>query len=102
MATTSVRINHQTHSRLKQLADREHKPIGQIVADAIEKYENETFWQEAREAYACLRADPEAWKSYQEETELWDTTSLDGLEKEEPYFTESELRDVLESDSQER
>ncbi len=92
MATT-IRIDQHTHAMLQRLSEAEHKPIEQVVAEAVARYERELFWEEARIAYEKLRADPVAWREYQEETALWDTTSNDGLEHEEPYYAEDDVRD---------
>jgi predicted transcriptional regulator len=87
MASTSVRIDQRTHARLRRLSEAEHKSIGQVVTEAVEKYEKDKFWREMHESFARLRADPDGWRVYEEETALWDTTSGDGLENED------ELRD---------
>ena len=42
-----------------------------------------------------LRADPVAWKAYQDELAIWDQTAGEGLENEEPYYTPEEERDIL-------
>ncbi|HVL25174.1 MAG TPA: hypothetical protein VM450_13885 [Thermomicrobiales bacterium] len=91
----SIRVDQQTHAKLRRLSESEHKSIGQVVTEAVERYDKERFWEEARIAYERLRADPEAWREYQEETALWDTTSNDGLENEEPYYTPEELEEML-------
>lgn len=88
MASTNVRIDPRTHAALRELSEQQHRPIGQVVSDAVEKYREDIFWREMEEGLARLRADPVAWKDYQDEIALWDTTSGDGLEKEEPYYDE--------------
>ncbi len=47
------------------------------------------------EGFARLRADPSAWREYEEEAAVWDSASGDGLEDEEPYFTDDEARDEV-------
>lgn len=90
MASTTVRVDPRTHAMLRELSEQEHKSIGQLVTEAVEKYRDEKFLQEMEEALANLKADPVAWKDYQDEIALWDTTSGDGLENEEPYYDDSE------------
>lgn len=60
---------------------------------AVEKYQQEKFWREMEDSLAKLKADPAAWQDYQDEIALWDTTSGDGLENEEPYYDEEHESD---------
>lgn len=99
MATTSVRVDPRTHAMLRDLSEQEHKSIGQIVTKTVEKYRKDKFWQEFEEDYARLNADPEAQRDYQHEIALWDSTSNDGLENEEPYYVEDEDDGTTDSDS---
>lgn len=95
MSSTSVRIDDETLAKIRELSASEKKPMGQVIADAVKRYEDERFWEEARKGYERLRADTTAWKEYQDELEQWGTLSNDGLEEEKPYFTEEEARDEI-------
>jgi predicted transcriptional regulator len=86
MAT--VRVEPQLHEKLRELSSAERRPISQVIEEAIDRYEKDKFWTAMHEGFARLRADPEAWADYQSEAALWDSASNDGLENEEPYFTE--------------
>ena len=88
MAT--VRVEKAVHAKLKELSEAEHRPISQVIEEAIGRYEREKFWAEMHESFARLRADPAAWQEYQDEAAIWDSMSGDGLEDEPPYFTEGE------------
>ena len=88
MAT--VRVDKKLHDTLRDLAKSEHRPIGDVIGDAVAKYEKDKFWKGVHEDYARLRADPVAWKEYQDEVALWDSLSNDGLENEEPYYSPEE------------
>lgn len=90
MASSSIRVEEETLARLRVLSKDEQRPIGQIVTDLVKKYERDKFFKEMHEDFSRLRADPVAWKEYQEEVALWDTLSGDGLETEEPYYTAEE------------
>lgn len=90
-----VRVEPKVHAKLRALSESERRPISQVIEEAIDDYENEKFWQATHEAYARLRADPVAWEEYQNEAALWDSVSGDGLEDEEPYYTEQEARDEI-------
>jgi hypothetical protein len=54
-----------------------------VLADAVEHYRREQFWDECSAACARLREDPEAWAEELKEREEWDTTLLDGLGDDE-------------------
>lgn len=92
MAT--VRVEKELHATLRELSKAEHRSIGQVIEDAVAKYQKDKFWKEMHEAFARLRADPVAWKEYQDEVALWDTTSSDGLENEEPYYSPEEMEEI--------
>ncbi len=95
MAST-VRVEDSLHATLREIAAEEHRPIGQVIEDAIQRYRKEKFWRGVHEDFARLRADPVAWKSYQDEVTLWDSTAGDGLENEEPYYTPEEEKEISE------
>lgn len=92
MANT-VRVDERLHATLREIALEEKRSIGQAIEDAVRQYRRERFWDGVEEDLARLRADPVAWKDYQDEIALWDTLPGDGLENEEPYYTvEAEFR----------
>jgi hypothetical protein len=76
------------------LAEAEQKSISQIVTELVEAHERERFWQEMREGYERLRADPEAWQAYQDEAAFLGGASMDGLEDEEPYYSAEEAAEI--------
>ena len=53
-----------------------------VLDDAIEQYRRDIFFRELDQDYARLQANPEAWQKELAERQLWDTTLMDGLEKE--------------------
>ncbi len=53
-----------------------------VLDEAIEQYRRDKFFRELDEIYLRLAADPVAWKEELAELQLWDTTLLDGLEKD--------------------
>ena len=90
MAT--VRVKPKVHATLRALSDAEQRSIGQVIEDAVDRYQKEKFWKAMHEGFARLRADPVTWSEYQVEAALWDSVIGDGLEDEAPYFTEEEGR----------
>jgi hypothetical protein len=93
MAT--VRVEPKLHATLRALAAAEQRSIGQVIEEAVDHYQKERFWRALHEGFSRLRADPAAWRAYQEEAALWDSTSGDGLEDDEPYFTPEEATDEV-------
>lgn len=94
MASTVVRIDKRTHATLRVLAEREHKSIGQIVTEMVDRQETERFWREMREGYARLQADPVAWQDYLREAQLLEEASMDGLDQEDPYYSPEEEAEI--------
>lgn len=97
MANT-VRVDDQLHALLRELASAENRSMGQVIQEAVERYRKEQFWAGVEEDLARLRADPVAWKDYQDEIALWDTLAGDGLENEEPYYTPEEEAELVATD----
>lgn len=85
-----IRVPPQTHETLRRLASARDEPIGQVVAAAVERLDEDQFWAEVHAAYERLRADPKEWKGYLVEAREWDVTLLDGLEDEPPYYAPGE------------
>ena len=97
MANT-VRVDDRLHATLRELAAAENRSMGQVIQEAVERYRKEQFWAGVEEDLARLRADPVAWKDYQDEIALWDTLAGDGLENEEPYYTPEEEAELVATD----
>ncbi len=93
MAT--VRVEPKLHATLPALADSERRSIGQVIEEAVDRYQRENFWKAMHDGFTRLRADPVAWREYQDEATLWESVSGDGLEDEAPYVTEEEARDKV-------
>ena len=91
----TVCVDPQLHATLRVLAASERRSISHVIEEAVGDYEKAKFWRAMHEGYARLRADPAAWEDYQREAVLWDSVSGDGLEDEEPYYTEEEVRDEI-------
>ena len=85
-----VKLKPGTHAKLQAIARIEHRPMGEIVTDLVERYEEEQFWGRIRDQLARLKADPVAWQDYLDEIAVLEGGSMDGLEHEEPYFSPEE------------
>jgi len=79
---SQVRVSENTHELLRSLSTAEGKPMQDIIEKAIEDYRRKAFLEGLSNDYRLLRADAKAWKEHEEETALWDTALLDGLENE--------------------
>ena len=92
--TETITVPASTHARLQEIAREEARPVGEIVTDLVERYEDAQFWRAYTEALERLRKDPVAWQEYQDELRLFDGVIGDGLKDEEPYFTPEELEEI--------
>jgi hypothetical protein len=90
-----VKIPPRTHAKLQELARAQHRPMGEIVTELVDRYERDAFWDAVDVSLARLQADQVAWKDYQDEIRLLEGGSLDGLEHEPPYFTPEEIEALL-------
>lgn len=91
---TMVRVDDQLHATLREIAKTEKRPIGHVIEEAVKRYEREKFWQGVREDFARLQSDPDAWQAYQDEITLLEGGSMDGLEREQPYYTPYEEEQI--------
>ena len=88
--SVTIRVPRETHEQLLWLATGRKQPIGRVVAAAVERLEEEEFWDQVTADFERLRADPEAWAEYMAEHREWDVTLLDGLEDEPPYYDDED------------
>lgn len=94
LTSSVIKISPQTHERLRRLANEQHRPMGEIVTDLLDRYEHGEFWREVNESVNRLRQDPAAWRSYKDEIALLEGGSMDGLEQEDPWFTPEEEEEI--------
>ena len=99
MPTTTIRVSTQTRDKLHLLADATGVSMQKILDDALESYRRQQILDEANDAYAALRNDPEAWEELVRERQQWEATLLDGLDKvgkdklnEVTYFEQLDLQ----------
>jgi len=67
MQTSPIRVKARTHKLLKQMAERENKPMSEVVDAAVECYRRGQLFEAADTAYrrARLKQDPDlaAWEN---------------------------------------
>ena len=80
--SATVRINPESHRKLKTLAEELGESMPTVLEQAIEALRRERFLEQASRAYGELRGDKKAWAAEQAERKAWDKTLKDGLEKE--------------------
>lgn len=74
-----VKVDDRTHARLKALAEQEGATMVGVLARALDAYEGQRFWTQARDAFAAMT--PDELTAYQQEHEAWERgTARDGLE----------------------
>ncbi len=77
MATTTIRIDTDTHVRLVELSDAAGASLIDTVRDAVEALRRQRFGRRVAAEIAELRSDPAAWASYL--AEAGSTSVTDGL-----------------------
>lgn len=95
--SVTIRIPEAAHAVARRLAESGNRSIGDIIAEALTRYEEEQWWADVHASYARLRADPAASAEYDAEMALWDTALLDGLD-EWPYEGIEELRGTTDDE----
>ena len=76
----NVRIQPESYSKLRELADEAGVTMPEILAEAIDELYRKRFLDECNRAYKRLKADPKAWKQELAERKAWERTLSDGLE----------------------
>jgi hypothetical protein len=89
-----IEVVPDTYGRLQRLSRELDRPVGEIVTDLLDRYEQEEFWHKVNESVNRLREDPVAWKDYKDEIALLEGGSMDGLEQEDPWFTPVEEEEI--------
>lgn len=87
-----VKVKPQTHARLLDIAREDDRSMGDVISDLLDRYETERFWAGVKQDIAALEADPDARAQYDAELDAWDSTVGDGLENEEPYYSDDAER----------
>lgn len=78
MATTTIRVDTETHSRLVELSTAEGASLIETVRAAAEALHRQRFARRVAVEVDELRADSGAWASYVQEAE--GTSVADGLD----------------------
>lgn len=76
-ATTTIRVDIETHARLLKLSSANGTSLMMTVRDATEALRKQRFAHQVAEELATLRADASAWAEYVAEAET--TAVADGV-----------------------
>ncbi len=87
MVSVTVRVSSETQERIRRISENQHRSVSEIIAAAIDSYEDTLFWDAYDRSTAELRADPEAWAAYKKDMAAFDGTLQDGL-KDDPWTIE--------------
>lgn len=97
-----IKVQPDTHATLQEISREENRPMGEIVADLVEKYERARFWQKAAEDLA--RSKSETGEDFNQSSDFvqLDNLANDGLWEEPDFFTpeeEEEIRAEINAES---
>lgn len=79
-ATTTIRVSRRTRDILQALAEQYGSSMQAVLEEAVDLLEGQRLLEATNEAYAALRANPEAWQELQKERAEWEVTLSDGLD----------------------
>ncbi len=82
MAGTQVRVSNSTHQTLRSLSMEVGESMQTIIERAVEQYRRQRFLEGLNQDFKALKEDTQSWQEELEERQLWDKTSLDGVENE--------------------
>jgi len=77
--SATVRINSESHRKLKVLSEELGASVPLVLEQAIEALRRQRFLDKASLAYGELRKDTNAWAAEQAERKVWDQALEDGL-----------------------
>ncbi|MGI9016269.1 MAG: hypothetical protein ACR2HR_04040 [Euzebya sp.] len=77
MATTTIRVDTDTHAQLVELSKASGNSLLQTVEDAAEALHRQRFGHRVSAEITDLQKDPETWKAYLRDAES--TSVRDGI-----------------------
>ncbi len=79
MATTTIRVDSETHARLQALSRESGRSLIDTIRDATEALGRQRFGHQIAGELAALQKDEDAWKDYLAEAES--TSVADGINR---------------------
>ena len=80
---TSVRIAGDAIAVLSKLSQKLGQSKAQVIETALKEMEERLFWEETREAFARIAADPAGSSLQRAEAELWEQGTARDFASEE-------------------
>lgn len=79
MSSTTVRINRDTHLKLKRIARATGQTSQTILEEALEQYRRRCFLQEANAAFDRMRNSEHSWQQELKERNSWEHLLQSGM-----------------------
>jgi len=80
MQTATIRISDSSRRILREISQRDNKPMQAVLEQAIEAYRRQTFLVGLSADFAALRDNELEWQAEKAERVLWDIALADGEE----------------------
>ena len=71
----SVRIDQKDHDTLKSISEKTHRPMADLMGDAIAELKKKFILEATVNGYRKLREDEAAWEQEQQERQAWDAAT---------------------------
>ena len=71
----TVRVHPRTRDQLRRLSKASGRSTPDLLADAVDRIDEEGFWDAVNEGFARLREDDKAWNEYLAERREWQRAS---------------------------
>lgn len=91
MSTPAVQLSEASYRLLQELVTQTGQTPTQILAQALEAYRREVFFDQLNSGYAALRADPKVWAEVEEERRSMAGSLMDGLDPGECWGEDGDL-----------
>ncbi len=72
-----IRLSKHSYATLKAMSKVMKKPMSDLAAEAIERYEDDLFWDEVDREFEAMT--PEQWRRYRKEFDEWDAIPAPAL-----------------------
>ena len=80
MQTATIRISEASRRTIREISQRDNKPMQAVLEQAIEAYRRQTFLMGLSSDFASLRENEPEWQAEKTERAAWDVALADGEE----------------------
>lgn len=80
MQTATIRISESSRRVLREISQRDNKPMQAVLEQAIEAYRRQTFLAGLSTDFAALHENEPEWQAEKAERADWDIALADGEE----------------------